>query len=100
MSTFNSMPGLPTGASASESMAMNLSSGQSQNMGMDVFDQDLTFDESLLDGTALPNLPFGSSYDLDAFSTTFEDPFSYSSRHFEPTPHQDVLHEESSPPGA
>ena len=42
------MPGLPTGASASESMAMNLSSGQSQNMGMDVFDQDLTFDESLL----------------------------------------------------
>jgi hypothetical protein len=48
MSTFNSMPGLPTGASASESMAMNLSSGQSQNMGMDVFDQDLTFDESLL----------------------------------------------------
>ncbi|KAJ4205549.1 NDT80 domain-containing protein [Fusarium falciforme] len=97
MSTFNSMPGLPTGASASESMAMNLSSGQSQNMGMDVFDQDLTFDESLLDGTALPNLPFGSSYDLDAFSTTFEDPFSYSSRHFEPAPHQDVLHEESSP---
>ncbi|RSM19273.1 hypothetical protein CDV31_001951 [Fusarium ambrosium] len=97
MSTFNSMPGLPTGASASESMAMNLSSGQPQNMGMDVFGQDLTFDESLLDGTALPNLPFGSSYDLDTFSTTFEDPFSYSSRHFEPAPHQDVLHEESSP---
>ncbi|KAM5346645.1 hypothetical protein ACJ41O_009650 [Fusarium nematophilum] len=97
MSTFNSMPGLPTGASPSEAMAMNLGSGQPQNMGMDVFDQDLTFDESLLDGTALQNLPFGSSYDLDAFSTTFEDPFSYSTRQFEPPPSQDVLHEESSP---
>ncbi|KAF5012568.1 hypothetical protein FDECE_1392 [Fusarium decemcellulare] len=91
------MPGLPTGASTSEAMAMNLGTGQAQNMGMDVFDPDLTFDESLLDGTALPNLPFGSSYDLDTFSTTFEDPFSYSSRQFEPPPNQDVLHEESSP---
>jgi hypothetical protein len=35
---------------------------------------------------------------LDAFSSTFEDPFSYSTRqHFDPPPNQDALHEESSP---
>ncbi|KAG4258399.1 acid phosphatase [Fusarium proliferatum] len=65
---------------------------------MDVFDQDMTFDESLLDGAALQTLPFGTSYDLDAFSSTFEDPFSYSARQqFDPPPNQDALHEESSP---
>ncbi|KAF4972275.1 hypothetical protein FSARC_1111 [Fusarium sarcochroum] len=96
MSTYNSMPGLPTGASSSEAMAMNFGSGQS-HMNMDVFDQDIQFDESLLDGAALQTLPFGSSYDLDTFSSTFEDPFQYSTRQFDPPPNQDALHEESSP---
>ncbi|KAK7407939.1 hypothetical protein QQX98_009901 [Neonectria punicea] len=96
MAAFNSMSGLPTGASPSDPMAMNLGPGQ-QSLGMDVFDQDLTFDESLLDGTTLQNLPFTPSYDLETFSTTFEDPFSYSAHQFKPDPHQDVLHEESSP---
>ncbi|KAF7559950.1 hypothetical protein G7046_g4199 [Stylonectria norvegica] len=99
MATFNSMPGLPTSTSPNDTMTMNHNAGQS--MVMDVFDQDLTFDESLLDGTALPNLPFTPSYDFETFSTTFEDPFSYSSRPFEPPAphqsHQDVLHEEASP---
>lgn len=49
------------------------------------------------DGTTLQNLPFTPSYDLETFSTTFEDPFSYSSRQFESAPNQDVLHEEESP---
>jgi hypothetical protein len=48
MSTYNSMSGLPTGASSSEAMAMNFGSAHSQSMNMDVFDQDMTFDESLL----------------------------------------------------
>ncbi|KAI1017721.1 hypothetical protein LB504_004271 [Fusarium proliferatum] len=98
MSTYNSMSGLPTGASSSQAMAMNFGSAHSQSMNMDVFDQDMTFDESLLDGAALQTLPFGTSYDLDAFSSTFEDPFSYSTRQqFDPPPNQDALHEESSP---
>ncbi|CAG7562173.1 unnamed protein product [Fusarium equiseti] len=97
MSTYNSMSGLPTGASSSEAMAMNFGSAHSTSMSMDVFDQDITFDESLLDGAALQTLPFGSSYDLDAFSSTFEDPFSYSTRQFQPPQTQDALHEESSP---
>lgn len=56
---------------------------------------DLT--DSNSDGAALQNLPFTPSYDFENFSTTFEDPFSYSSRPFEPTPSQDVLQEEASP---
>ncbi|WKT53974.1 hypothetical protein QSH57_004558 [Fusarium oxysporum f. sp. vasinfectum] len=80
MSTYNSIPGLSTGASSSEAMAMNFGSAHSQSMSMDVFDQDMTFDESLLDGAALQTLPFGYSYDLDAFSSAFEDHFSSSTR--------------------
>jgi hypothetical protein len=48
MSTYNSMSGLPTGASSSEAMAMSFGTAHSQSMSMDVFDQDMTFDESLL----------------------------------------------------
>lgn len=55
--------------------------------GMDAFDHDLNFEgENLLDeaNTGLPSLPFTPSYELsDAFSTTFEDPFSYQSGPFE-----------------
>ncbi|KAH7323677.1 hypothetical protein BKA65DRAFT_528507 [Rhexocercosporidium sp. MPI-PUGE-AT-0058] len=52
---------------------------------MDAFDPDLNFDgEGMLDDVndtgGMPPLPFTPSYDLsDAFSTTFEDPFSYPS---------------------
>lgn len=50
------------------------------------------------DGGALPPLPFTPSYDFDGFATTFEDPFSYSARPFEPPPaHQDTLNDDSSP---
>jgi hypothetical protein len=49
------------------------------------------------DASALPHLPFTPSYDFESFATTFEDPFSYSARPYEPPPNQDVLHEESSP---
>lgn len=50
------------------------------------------------DGGGLPPLPFTPSYDFDSFATTFEDPFSYSTRAFEPPPiHQDVLNDEASP---
>ncbi|KAK3381441.1 hypothetical protein B0H63DRAFT_204696 [Podospora didyma] len=51
---------------------------------MDIFDSDLAFDDSLLDGVngGLPNLPFTpTQYDFENFSTTFEDPFSYAARH-------------------
>ncbi|CAM1501940.1 Fc.00g039240.m01.CDS01 [Cosmosporella sp. VM-42] len=98
MATFNSMQGMPTGTSPNDTMMDQMNHGAGQPLGMDVFDQDLTFDESLLDGTTLQNLPFTPSYDFETFSTTFEDPFSYSSRSFEPTPsHHDVLQEEASP---
>lgn len=49
------------------------------------------------DGAALHGLPFTTSYDLDAFAPTFEDPFSYSTRHFEPPPAKDASHEDASP---
>lgn len=49
------------------------------------------------DTGALPALPFTPSYDFENFATTFEDPFSYSTRPYEPTPNQDALNEESSP---
>lgn len=48
MATYNSMPGLSTGASPSDPMVMNLGAGQPQGLGIDVFDPELTFDESLL----------------------------------------------------
>ncbi|TVY53681.1 Protein pacG [Lachnellula cervina] len=60
-------------------------------MTMDPFDHDLNFEGDGLFGqprdelhtTGLP-IPFTPSYDLsDAFSTTFEDPFSYQSGPFE-----------------
>src|SRR5436305_9022586 len=34
------------------------------------------------DVPGMPSLPFTPSYELDAFSTTFEDPFSYQSDAF------------------
>lgn len=47
----------------------------------------------------LPNFPFNpSSYDLETFTTTFEDPFNYS-RPYDAAPDPEAFHdEESSPP--
>lgn len=42
-------------------------------------------------------MPFNPSYDFDSFAPTFEDPFSYSTRHFEPVQHQDANNDEASP---
>lgn len=42
-------------------------------------------------------LPFTPAYDFENFATTFEDPFCYSARVFEPTPNPDALNEASSP---
>lgn len=53
---------------------------------MDAFDHDINFDgDGLLDDvntSSLPPLPFTPSYELDAFSTTFEDPFYQSGTDF------------------
>ncbi|KAF4346007.1 acid phosphatase [Fusarium beomiforme] len=96
------MSGLPTGASSSEAMAMNFGSAHSQSMTHLERARNLDLGASRADinsdGAALQTLPFGTSYDLDAFSSTFEDPFSYSTRQqFDHPPNQDALHEESSP---
>ncbi|KAK3186233.1 hypothetical protein K4F52_004997 [Lecanicillium sp. MT-2017a] len=97
MAAFNSMPAMNAGAPSNDAMGMNHASGQP--MGMDAFDPDLGFDEaSLIDGGALPNLPFTPSYDFDNFASTFEDPFStYSTRQYDPVPSHYAPNEESSP---
>ncbi|KAF4125596.1 NDT80 / PhoG like DNA-binding family [Geosmithia morbida] len=48
------------------------------------------------DGGALSHLPFNPTYDFDSLAT-FEDPFSYSVRAFEPRPNEDAILDESSP---
>ncbi|PMD22807.1 p53-like transcription factor [Hyaloscypha hepaticicola] len=62
---------------------------------MDAFDHDLNFETNdLLDdvhNSGLPPLPFTPSYELDAFSSTFEDPFSYQSG-----PYESLLEESNS----
>ncbi|PNY24478.1 Protein pacG [Tolypocladium capitatum] len=94
MATFNSLPAM-SAAAASDTMGMN--NGAGQPMTMELFDQELNFDEALLDGSGLAPLPFTPTYDFDNFATTFEDPFSCSARAFEPTPNPEALTEESSP---
>jgi len=95
MAAFNSMPTMPSGGPHDPMHGLN--PGQHE-MDLQHFDQNMNFDEALLDGAALPPLPFTPAYDFDSFATTFEDPFSYSTRNFEPVPaHQDVLHDEASP---
>ncbi|KAM3514805.1 hypothetical protein MY11210_001529 [Beauveria gryllotalpidicola] len=96
MAAYNSMPVMNATPAQNDSIAMNHAAGQA--MTMDAFDHDLGgFDEALIDSGALPTLPFTPSYDFDNFATTFEDPFSYSARQYEPAPHQDVLNEDVSP---
>ncbi|KXX78041.1 Protein pacG [Madurella mycetomatis] len=79
MAGFNSMPALSSGATPGpDTLGLTAS-------GMDAFDANMAFDDSLLDPVhGLPNLPFTpSTYDFEAFGTTFEDPFSYPARPFE-----------------
>jgi hypothetical protein len=98
MASFNSMSAMSSGPS--DAMAMN---GQLQHgaLPMDHFDHDLGFDDPLLDGGALPPLPFTPGYDFESFAPTFEDPFSsYQTRQFDAVPstnNPDPLREEQSP---
>ncbi|KAL5091478.1 hypothetical protein Trisim1_003082 [Trichoderma cf. simile WF8] len=96
MAAFNSMPAMPAAPTAPND-AMGMNHGPPPPMGMDSFDPELNFHESLLDGSALAPLPFTPSYEFDNFVTTFEDPFSYSSRPFEPITNQDAANDEASP---
>ncbi|KAI0477828.1 hypothetical protein GGR56DRAFT_638957 [Xylariaceae sp. FL0804] len=94
MATFNSMPAPGPG----EAMALNAAMAVS-GLGMDDFQPDLTFDESMLEGVngGLPPLPFTPSYDFETFSTTFEDPFNYH-RPYEAAPNPEDLHDGASSP--
>ncbi|KAK3682538.1 hypothetical protein B0T22DRAFT_287189 [Podospora appendiculata] len=108
MTSFNSLPALSSGASAanvhalgghgghgqghSMGMGMGMGAGMSGiNMSMDMFDPDLGFDDALIDstnasanGSGLSGLPFTpTAYDFEAFSSTFEDPFSYQVRPYD-----------------
>ncbi|KAH6894383.1 hypothetical protein B0T10DRAFT_480330 [Thelonectria olida] len=95
MANFNAMPG-PSGASPNDLMIMDFGTGQSQ-----VFDPELAFDDSLFEN-AVSNMPLqsftpGPGYEMDALPNIYVDPFSTSSRQFDPPPRQDALHEESPP---
>ncbi|RCI15963.1 hypothetical protein L249_2738 [Ophiocordyceps polyrhachis-furcata BCC 54312] len=91
MATFNAMPAMTADA-------LVIANGASQPMAIDHFDHGLSFDESLLDSSALAPLPFTPAYDFDNFTTTFEDPFAYSAQAYEPAPNPDLLNEAASPP--
>ncbi|KAI0010363.1 p53-like transcription factor [Xylariaceae sp. FL0662B] len=96
MATFNSMPALQPG-SPGDAMGMNAMANS--GLGIEGFEPDLNFDESMLENVNgnLPALPFTPSYDFETFSTTFEDPFNYS-RPYEAAPHPEDLHEEGASP--
>lgn len=73
MASFNSLPSLSPGA------APGAAAGS-----IEAFDSELRFDESMLGHEGLPTLPYTqTNYDFDAFSTTFEDPFSYTARPYD-----------------
>ncbi|KAL7621921.1 hypothetical protein AAE478_007421 [Parahypoxylon ruwenzoriense] len=97
MATFNSMPALQSGASPGDPMGLNAMAGS--GLGIDAFEPDLNFDESMLENVngSLPPLPFTPSYDFETFSTTFEDPFNYS-KPYEAAPHPEDFHDEGSSP--
>lgn len=90
------MPALSSGATTTPGDALGLNAA-GQSLGMDAFDQDLNFDDALLDSVngGLPPLPFTPSYDFENFNT-FEDPFSYSApRPYEAAPDAEPFNEES-----
>ncbi|CAN8098079.1 unnamed protein product [Discula destructiva] len=99
--TFNSAHGVGPGhAGVSVGVSHGLGMGDMNNGGVamgGVFDQDLNFDESLLDSVnTLAPLPFGPSYDFDSFNT-FEDPFAYSTRPVYDVPAENEPFNEQSP---
>ncbi|PSR81048.1 acid phosphatase [Coniella lustricola] len=100
MATYNSGhgtgAGLPSGAGPSSHGIALGQSMPSSAVAIDVFDQEMNFDDSLLDGVhGLAPLPFNQSYDFDSFNT-FEDPFSYSARPtFDPPVDNEPFNEES-----
>ncbi|KAI4598195.1 hypothetical protein KJ359_003078 [Pestalotiopsis sp. 9143b] len=107
MATYN-MPALSSGTNPNDALGLNqvaMGNGGGpavgQGLGIDGFDQDMNFDESILDNVngGLPAFPFNpSSYDIEPFTTTFEDPFNYS-RPYDAAPDPETYHdEESSPP--
>ncbi|KAK8116019.1 hypothetical protein PG984_012521 [Apiospora sp. TS-2023a] len=104
MATFNSMPpAMPSGASPNDNMGLNGPMGP--GLGIEAFDQDLAFDESILPGSGysdnvnggLHGLPFTPTYEFENFSTTFEDPFNYS-KPYEIAPDPSAFHDEDSSP--
>ncbi|CAK7272690.1 hypothetical protein SEPCBS57363_005259 [Sporothrix epigloea] len=94
MAGFSLMPALST-AGGTDDDALDLGATvipitSASGFTYDACDQDIVFDDSLLNVDDLP-LPFAPIYDFETFSTTFEDPFSYSvagtGRPYELTPH-------------
>ncbi|KAI0022923.1 hypothetical protein F4780DRAFT_788049 [Xylariomycetidae sp. FL0641] len=81
-----------------EAMSLNAAMAGA-GLGIDGFDPEITFDESMLEGVngGLPPLPFTPAYDFETFSTTFEDPFNYS-RPYEVAPNAEDFHDEASSP--
>ncbi|KAH9907339.1 hypothetical protein F4778DRAFT_532831 [Xylariomycetidae sp. FL2044] len=95
MAAFNSMPAHSPG----EAMGLNAAIAAGSGLGIEGFDSDLQFDESMLENVngGIPPLPFTPAYDFETFSTTFEDPFNYS-KPYEAAPNQEDLHDEESSP--
>ncbi|PQE31049.1 acid phosphatase protein [Rutstroemia sp. NJR-2017a WRK4] len=73
--------------SSNEILRLTAPDSVAHDFNMDAFSHDMNFEaDGILDdvNTGLHTLPFTPSYELsDAFSTTFEDPFSYQSGTFD-----------------
>ncbi|KAL2266146.1 hypothetical protein VTJ83DRAFT_5498 [Remersonia thermophila] len=82
MAGFNTMPALSSAAPPGPAAAHN-ARGMTATAAMDPFNNGMMFDESMLDPVSMHSLLTPSGYDFDAFSTTFEDPFSFPPRPFE-----------------
>ncbi|KAK8069767.1 acid phosphatase (PhoG) [Apiospora phragmitis] len=99
MAAFNSMPpAMPSAASPTDNMGLN--GPIVPGLGIEAFDQDLAFDESILDNVngGLHGLPFTPMYEFENFSTTFEDPFNYAKPYeIAPDPNNAFQDEDSSP---
>ncbi|KAH7040280.1 acid phosphatase [Microdochium trichocladiopsis] len=91
MATFNPM------AAPMMADTMVLNGMHNPALGMDQFEQDITFDEALLVNGNLGPVPFTPTYDFDNFATTFEDPFAYP-RPYEVAPRAEDFHHDDSPP--
>ncbi|OAA67357.1 transcriptional regulator vib-1 [Niveomyces insectorum RCEF 264] len=106
MAAYNPMSALPVGTGNNgDALGLGVTVSHQANAGglsLGAFDQDLTFDDALLDNVnGLAPLPFTPSYDFETFSATFEDPFPYSAattgRPYELAPHDpEGFHESAS----